>query len=310
MLEETPRYVALASAGELAARVEALRARLAACDLCPRRCGVDRLAGEVGTCGIGAVALVASASPHFGEERPLVGRGGSGTLFFGGCNLRCVFCQNDDISMSATGRVADATAIAGIMTRLQEVGCHNINVVTPTHVVPMIMEALGVAAAAGLRLPLVYNTGGYDPVDVLQLLDGVVDIYMPDAKFADTPSARRFCDAPDYPEVNRDALREMHRQVGDLELDSAGIARRGLLVRHLVMPDDLAGTSSVVEFLARELSTETYVNLMDQYRPCGQAGRFAELGRRVTEEEMREARLAARHAGLTRLDDRARLPWL
>ena len=310
MPERRPRYVDLASSGELARRTEVLRQRLAACDLCPRGCGANRLTGEVGVCGVGGLATIASASPHFGEERPLVGRGGSGTIFFGGCNLRCVFCQNDTISMSAAGRVADAAAIAGLMVQLQEVGCHNVNVVTPTHVAPMILEALVVAAAGGLRVPLVYNTGGYDPVDVLRLLDGVVDIYMPDAKFAHSSPAQRFCDAPDYPEVNRDALREMHRQVGDLEMDDEGIARHGLLVRHLLMPDDLAGTAEVMEFLAMELSTETYVNLMDQYRPCGRVAGFPEIGRRVTETEMREARLAARHAGLTRLDDRARLPWL
>jgi len=309
MPDPGPSYLDLAASGELAQRAEAFHARLAACDLCPRECGVDRLAGDVGVCGIGGVAAVASAAPHFGEERPLVGQGGSGTIFFGGCNLRCAFCQNDDISMSAAGHPCDTGAIAGIMLRLQEVGCHNINVVTPTHVAPMVVAALSGAAEDGLRIPLVYNTGGYDPADVLQLLDGVVDIYMPDAKFADPEVARRYCEAPDYPEVNRRALREMHRQVGDLQTDAAGVARRGLLVRHLVMPGDLAGTSEVMAFLASELSTETYVNLMDQYRPCGEAGRFPEITRRVTSDEMREARRATRHAGLTRLDDRVRLPW-
>lgn len=304
-----PGYVSLALSGELSARAEALRGRLAACDLCPRRCGVDRTHGEAGTCGVGARAVVASASPHFGEERPLVGRGGSGTVFFSGCNLRCVFCQNDDISYSARGHAVDAPGLARIALQLQEAGCHNLNVVTPTHVVPMILDALVAGAEAGLSIPLVYNTGGYDDIGVLRALDGVVDIYMPDAKFADEGVAERLCDAGDYPEVNRAALKEMFRQVGDLELDSEGIAVRGLLVRHLVMPGDLAGTDRVMEFIAQEVSTETYVNVMNQYRPCAGAGRFPDICRRVTDDEMVEARRAAKMAGLTRLDDRARLPW-
>ena len=304
-----PGYVQLARSGELTRRADALRRRLADCDLCPRGCGADRTRGELGTCGIGARAVVASASPHFGEERPLVGRGGSGTVFFSGCNLRCVFCQNDDISSSGRGRVMDAEALARVALRLQEAGCHNLNVVTPSHVVPMILDALQAAARDGLNLPLVYNTGGYDDLDVLLALDGVVDIYMPDAKFADAAVADRLCDAPDYPEVNRAALAEMFRQVGDLELDGEGIAVRGLLVRHLVMPGGVAGTDEVMAFIAQELSTETYVNLMDQYRPCARAGRFPGICRRVTDEEMVEARRSAQMAGLTRLDDRARLPW-
>ncbi len=304
-VDPTPGYVALHRTGELARRAGALRERLRACDLCPRRCAVDRTAGELGDCGIGDRAVVASASPHFGEEAPLVGRGGSGTIFFSGCNLRCAFCQNDDISVRAAGHALDARGLADVMLRLAEVGCHNVNAVTPTHVVPMLVAALDVAAGDGLELPLVYNTGGFDEVDVLAALDGVVDVYMPDAKFADPEPARRYCAAPDYPEVNRAALREMHRQVGDLQIDADGLATRGLLVRHLVMPDDRAGTAEVMEFLARELSPDTYVNLMDQYRPCHDAGRFPEIARRPTADELQEARLAARHAGITRLDDRA-----
>ena len=304
-----PAYLALARSGELAQRAHSLRERLSSCDLCPRRCGVDRTRGEVGTCGVGACAVIASASPHFGEERPLVGRGGSGTVFFSGCNLRCAFCQNDDISFSSHGHAVGAEALAGAALQLQALGCHNLNVVTPTHVAPMILEALQIGADRGLELPLVYNTGGYDSLDVLQVLDGVVDIFMPDAKFADGEVARRLCDAPDYPDVNRAALTEMFRQVGDLQIDDDGIAVRGLLVRHLVMPDGLAGTARVMEFLARDLSTETYVNVMDQYRPCAQAGRFPEICRRVTPDEMTEARRVAEMAGLARLDDRERLGW-
>ena len=305
-----PSYVMLHRSGELMARAERLRARLEDCDICPRRCRVDRVAGETGECGIGDLAVVASATPHFGEESPLVGRGGSGTVFFSGCNLRCAFCQNDDISFSDEGHLADPETLAAVYLRLAEVGCHNLNLVTPTHVVPMAIAALDIAAREGLALPLVYNTGGYDEPSVIRELDGIVDVYMPDAKFADAGVAGRLCDAPDYPEVNRVVLKEMHRQVGDLELDEGGLAVRGLLVRHLVMPGGLAGTQEVMEFLARELSTDTYVNLMDQYRPCGGVGRFPEIWRRVTAEEMQEARYAARLAGITRLDDRVRLgPW-
>jgi putative pyruvate formate lyase activating enzyme len=302
-------YLPLHRSGDLLERARSMGERLRSCDLCPRSCGVDRLAGETGTCGIGAAAVVASASPHFGEERPLVGRGGSGAVFFAGCNLRCAFCQNDDISLSARGQTMAPDALAGVLLRLQEVGCHNINLVTPSHVVPQILRAVHEAAARGLRLPLVFNSGGYDAVDVLRDLDGVVDIYMPDAKFAHAEVAQQFCDAADYPRVNRAALREMHRQVGDLEIDAQGLAQRGVLVRHLVMPEDLAGTSEVMDFLAQDLSTDTYVNLMDQYRPCGEAARFPEICRQVTGEEMAEARHAARNAGLERLDDRARMPW-
>ena len=293
-----PRYVDLHQSGELTRRADALRARLADCDLCPRRCRVDRLAGEVGECGIGDLAVVASAAPHHGEEAPLSGRQGSGTVFFSGCNLGCTFCQNDDISQSDEGHLAESQKLAAIYLRLQELGCHNLNLVTPTHVVPMAIEALDVAAGEGLRLPLVYNTGGYDDLEVIRALAGVVDIYMPDAKFGDPAAADRYCGAPDYPEVNRAVLREMHRQVGDLDIGDDGLARGGLLVRHLVMPEDQAGTAAVMEFIARELSTETYVNLMDQYRPCAGAGRFPEISRRVTTAEMDEARQAARLGGL------------
>jgi len=305
-----PLYLTLHESGELARRADALRARLEDCDLCPRRCRVDRLAGEVGECGICDLAVVASAAPHHGEEAPLTGRQGSGTVFFSGCNLGCAFCQNDDISRSDEGHLAEPQKLAAIYLRLQELGCHNLNLVTPTHVVPMAIEALDVAAAEGLRLPLVYNTGGYDDPEVIRALEGVVDIYMPDAKFADPEAAERYCAAPDYPDVNRAVLREMHRQVGELRIDDDGLAWRGLLVRHLVMPEDQAGTAAVLEFIARELSTETYVNLMDQYRPCAGAGRFPQISRRVTTAEMDEARHAARLAGISRLDDRDRLRWV
>jgi putative pyruvate formate lyase activating enzyme len=246
---------------------------------------------------------VSSAGPHFGEEDVLVGSGGSGTIFFAGCNLGCIFCQNCDISHLGEGREVSAERLASMMLGLQEVGCHNINFVTPTHCVPQILESLDLAAAKGLRVPLVYNCGGYECVETLRLLDGVFDIYMPDAKYADGAVAKRLSDAPDYPDVMRDALREMHRQVGDLELDERGIARRGLLVRHLVLPDGLAGTGDVMRFLA-SLSENTYVNVMAQYRPCYRAHEVPELARPISRDEFAGAVQMALDAGLTQLDQR------
>ncbi len=299
----TPSYLALHRSGDLARRARTLALRLAECDLCPRRCAVDRSAGEVGFCGIRDRAVVASASPHFGEESPLVGSHGSGTIFFSGCNLKCQFCQNSDISMSDQGQPVDATALAEIMLALQARGCHNINFVTPTHVVPMIIQALVVAADNGLAIPLVYNTGGYDSTDVIDTLAGIIDIYMPDAKFSDDAVAERLTGAATYTEVNRAALRAMHGQVGDLVIDADGLAVGGLLVRHLVMPEDLAGTASTMAFLAA-LSPATYVNLMGQYHPCYRASRLQGLGRGVSVGEMELAYTAAYQAGITRLDQR------
>lgn len=298
-----PGYPALYRSGELASRVEIALKALEECTLCPRRCRADRRGDEPrgSFCGIGRHAWVSSAFPHHGEEPCLRGWNGSGTIFFSGCNLRCVFCQNNDISWYRTGAPADAHRLARLMVRLQELGCHNINFVTPTHVVPQILEALPFAIEEGLRIPLVYNTGGYDCVETLRLLDGVIDIYMPDMKFVDPAVAQRFARAPDYWEVCRAAVKEMHRQVGDLILDEHGLAVRGLLVRHLVMPNNLAGTEEVVRFLAEEVSRDTYINVMAQYRPEGRAWDFPEIGRRCTEEEYRQAVALARAAGLHRL---------
>lgn len=298
-----PCYLALLRSGELRRRVEQARALLSPCRLCPRECGADRLAGDTGFCRVGARARVASFGPHFGEETPLVGSGGSGTIFFSGCNLACLFCQNYDISQLDQGREVSAEALAGFMLDLQEYGCHNINFVTPTHVVPQILEALEIAAGQGLRLPLVYNCGGYEHLDTLRLLDGIIDIYMPDAKYDDPQVGERLSAAPDYPAVNRAALREMHRQVGDLTLDEAGLAVRGLLVRHLVLPEGLAGTEGIMRFLA-ELSPDTYVNVMPQYRPCFRAAEVPALRRRITAQEYAEAVRQAQTAGLHRLDER------
>jgi putative pyruvate formate lyase activating enzyme len=301
-----PAYVETRRQGRLKEKIDSALQILEACRLCPRECGVDRLAGEKGICGIGRDAVVSSYSPHFGEEDPLVGKNGSGTIFFAGCNLLCIFCQNFEISHGREGRAFSAEEIAHAMFFLQNSGCHNINFVTPTHVVPQILEALDKAIEGGLRVPLVYNSSGYDKVETLALLDGVFDIYMPDFKFWDEKVAGQLCQAPDYPETARKALKEMHRQVGDLVVDDNGIAQRGLLVRHLVLPEGLAGTRQVMAFLANEVSTNCYVNVMGQYRPCGRATEVAGLRRGVTQEELQDAVDMARDEGITRLDARKR----
>lgn len=298
-----PSYIALHESGKLQQRADRALELLRECSVCPRECGADRTEHTECFCGGGEQALVCSAAPHFGEERPLVGSGGSGTIFFAGCNLGCVFCQNNEISHGREGREVSAAELANTMTGLQRRGCHNINFVSPSHVVPQILAALGRAVEQGLSVPLVYNTGGYDSPKTLRLLDGVIDIYMPDAKYADAEVAKRLSGAADYPRVMRAALTEMHRQVGDLQIDDRGIATRGLLVRHLVMPNGLAGTTEIMRFLA-SLSEDTYVNVMAQYRPCYRAHEYPELSRRITGEEYREAVQAALDAGLHRLDQR------
>jgi putative pyruvate formate lyase activating enzyme len=305
-----PAYLPLFRSGELERRVAEAYGRLEACDLCARGCGVNRrLTAEGAGCHTGERALVSSFGPHFGEEDPLVGSGGSGTVFFAWCNLRCQFCQNAEISQLGQGHEVEPQELAGMMLALQGQGCHNINLVSPSHVVPQILAALLIAAGAGLRLPLVYNTGGYDAPKTLALLDGVVDIYMPDMKYADAEVARRYSKVGSYPAVNRVAVKEMHRQVGNLALDRQGVAQRGLLVRHLVLPDGLAGTAEVVRFLRDEISPNTYVNIMDQYRPCYLAHELPPLNRQLTAREYAEALRLAEEAGL-RLDRRhPRLIW-
>ncbi len=306
MADDRPGYVDAYETGTLQQRADAAMDLLRECTICPRECRADRTAGADCFCGGGEQALICSAAPHFGEERPLVGSGGSGTIFFAGCNLGCVFCQNYEISHGREGREVTATELANIMVGLQERGCHNINFVSPSHFVPQILDALGPAIEDGLTVPLVYNTGGYDSLKTLRLLDGIVDIYMPDAKYADPEVAKRLSGAEDYPEVMRAAITEMHRQVGDLEIDENGIARRGLLARHLVMPEGLAGTQQIMQFLA-SLSEDTYVNVMAQYRPCYRANEFPEISRRITREDYREAVQAALDAGLHRLDERPKM---
>lgn len=280
-------------------RARAALARLESCDLCPRRCCVNRLLDERGYCRTGRLARVASYAPHFGEEPPLVGSGGSGTIFFSGCNLSCVFCQNYEISQLDQEREVSAETLARMMLALQHKGCHNINFVTPTHVVPQILEALVLAREKGLNVPLAYNSGGYDSVETLRLLEGIFDIYMPDAKYGSDEPALKYSQAPQYKEVMESALREMHRQVGDLVLDEEGIAVRGLLVRHLILPAGLAGFAEVIRFLTYEVSQNTYLNIMPQFRPEYKACQFPELSRPITGQEYSDAlRLAAR-AGLT-----------
>jgi putative pyruvate formate lyase activating enzyme len=297
-----PRYLDLIERGILGERIARAREFLASCNLCPRNCGVNRLENERGLCGVGEAVVVSSAHPHFGEEAPLVGKAGSGTIFFSGCNLQCIFCQNYEISRGGAGAVVSSSELAEIMLRLQEIGCHNLNLVTPTHVVPQILESLGIAVQAGFSLPIVYNTGGYDSPRTLELLNGVVDIYMPDFKYLSRDLAKRYSNAEDYPEVITAAVREMHRQVGDLAISDEGIATAGLLVRHLVMPGSLDDTTRILHFLAGEISRDTYINVMRQYHPCDRAFTCPPLDRPITHGEWREAIEAARGAGLHRLD--------
>lgn len=303
-----PAYVALLRSGELRRRVEAAYERMHNCDLCGRKCGVDRYT-TYGACKTGTKATVASYGPHFGEEDPLRGYGGSGTIFFSWCNLNCQFCQNYDISQLGHGEEIEAEELATMMLSLQARGCHNINLVSPSHVVAPILAAVLIAAEAGLWLPLVYNTGGYDSLEALRLLDGVIDIYMPDMKYADEEIAYRYSRVRNYPAVNQAAVKEMHRQVGDLVLDERGIALRGLLVRHLVLPGGLAGTPEIARFLAEEISPDTYINIMDQYRPCYRARQYPPLDRPITPREYEEAMEAARRAGLHRFDRRQTRLW-
>ncbi|NPV86332.1 MAG: radical SAM protein [Anaerolineae bacterium] len=297
-----PSYVLLYKAGELEQRVNQCNELLNHCSVCPLECKVNRLAGEIGFCKSAALARVSSYGPHHGEEQPLSGWNGSGTIFFTHCNLRCQYCQNYDISQTNNGMEVSAQELANIMLKLQNMGCHNINFVSPTHIVPQILSALLIAVQAGLRLPLVYNSGGYDSVKTLQLLEGIFDIYMPDMKYADEQTARRYSKIPNYPHINQAAIREMYRQVGDLVIDEDGIAQRGLLVRHLVLPNNLAGSRQIFEFLAQEVSKNTYLNVMAQYHPAYYAHHYPELNRGITTTEYQNAIQIAQSVGLTRLD--------
>ena len=310
-----PAYLALHRDGRLAERAASARSALESCRLCPRACEARRLEGRAGTCGIGRNAVVSSAFPHLGEEACLRGRRGSGTVFFAGCGLRCTFCQNADVSWLRVGEELDTGDLATVFLDLQDRGCHNLNLVTPSHVVPQVLEALAAAAGRGLRLPIVYNSSGYDSVETLRLMDGVVDVYMPDFKFWHPETAARYAAAPDYPERARAAILEMHRQVGPLRRGPDGLARRGVLVRHLVMPGLVGESDAILSWLAREVSPDTYVNVMGQYRPQWRVGEpdrggrplFAEIDRRPRAREMEAAFESARRAGLWRLDGRSLL---
>ncbi len=302
-MPSVPAYIEAFESGALREKVEQARALLACCTLCPRACRVDRLQDHYAVCRTGRFAVVDSAFPHFGEEDCLRGRNGSGTIFFANCNLKCVFCQNYDISQRRRGREVEPRQLAAMMLDLQARGCHNINFVTPEHVVPQILEALLVAVERGLRLPLVYNTSAYDSLESLRLMDGVVDIYMPDFKFWHPEKAKRYLKAEDYPKTARKTIKEMHRQVGDLVLNEEGLALRGVLLRHLVMPGHVSETEAILRWVARELSPGTYVNVMEQYRPAYKATRYPEINRRLTPKEFSQAVETARAVGLSRFAD-------
>jgi putative pyruvate formate lyase activating enzyme len=307
IVSERSPYLELHASGELRERARrALGLLEGRCRVCPRLCKVDRLADRPGLCRVGRHAVVASHFAHFGEEDCLRGRRGSGTIFFSGCNLRCVFCQNHDISWQLQGDCVTPPRLAGMMLELQAMGCHNINWVTPEHVVPQILEALPLAVDGGLQLPLVYNTSAYDSPESLALMDGVVDVYMPDFKLWSSELARRYLAKRDYAEVARHSVREMHRQVGDLVLGADGMARRGLIVRHLVMPGLLEETEAILRFVADELGPDTYVNVMAQYYPAGRTGEFPEIDRHLYRSEFERALALADELGLRRLDKRSR----
>ena len=292
----------LLSESEFTAKIKALDEILQSCTLCPRKCRIDRRSGERGYCNTGETPFVSSWNPHFGEERPLVGSHGSGTIFFGNCNLGCIFCQNYQISHLGEGSAISHERLADIMLSLQDSGCHNINLVTPTHQVPAIVRSLKIADDKGLEIPIVYNCGGYESPETLKILNGIIDMYMPDFKYSDKAYAEKYSNAADYPEAARLAVKEMQRQVGDLIMNEEGIAERGLLIRHLVLPEDISGTEGVVQFIAEEISKNTYVNIMDQYYPCYKAFENPPLNRRPTGREYSNAIRYAIKAGLKRID--------
>jgi len=292
-------YIQTYNSGRLTEIAKQARAMLSSCALCPRKCGVDRNADKRGFCRTGSKAIVYSYLPHHGEEPPISGERGSGTIFFANCTLACCYCQNFAFSQAAgQGREVTDEELAGIMLKLQADNCHNINLVTPTHVMPHILAAVEIAAGRGLTLPLVYNTSGYELPEVIKLLNGIMDIYLPDMRYSDPAMSRKYSQAPDYPSFNQAAVREMYRQAGDVAFNADGIMERGMIVRHLVLPDNISGTSAIMRFLAEEISPETYISLMSQYFPCHKAGTFKELNRRITREEFDAAQQAMETYGL------------
>lgn len=286
--------------GELDERIEKLYKILESCELCPRKCGVNRLEGKKGVCNSSNELKVSSYGPHYGEEKPLVGTGGSGTIFLSNCNLLCIYCQNYELSHRGYGEIRSEPQVANYMIWLQNLGCHNINLVTPTHFTPQLIEAIRIAIGRGLRLPIIWNCGGYENVQTIELLEGIVDIYMPDIKYGENGPASKYSNAPDYFQVAKKAVKEMHRQVGDLKIDGRGIAQRGLLIRHLVLPNQLAGSEKVLKFIADEVSINSYVNIMSQYRPEGKANQYDELNRHITREEFSKTIIIAEKLGLNR----------
>jgi putative pyruvate formate lyase activating enzyme len=280
-----PSYLKLCESRELDERIERLYKILESCELCPRKCGANRLEGKKGYCRSGKELVISSYGPYFGEEPEVTGRNGSGTIFLTNCNLLCLYCQNYETSHLGYGEEVSISKAAEIMLNLESSGCHNINLVTPTHFTPQLVKAISVAAGRGLKLPIFWNCGGYENVETIKLLNGIVDIYKPDIKYSESEPAKKYSNAPDYFERCKGAVKEMHRQVGDLKVDARGIAYRGLLIRHLVLPNNLAGSEKVLEFIAEELSKEGYVNIMAQYRPCGRAYEYEELSRRPSSIE-------------------------
>ena len=298
-----PGYLKLHKSGELKRRGEKLWQMMEKCELCPRMCGVNKLKGERGFCGANSKLEIASFHPHFGEERPLVGKGGSGTIFLTNCSLRCVFCINSEISQGGDGSVKSIEEFANMMLSLQKIGCPNINFVTPTHYSPHIILAADIAASKGLKVPLVYNTCGWERVEILKILDGIIDIYLPDFKYSDGQKASKYSSgALTYPEITKSALLEMHRQVGVARPANDGLMHRGLMIRHLVMPNDVSGTKQVIEWIANNLPTHTYINLMSQYRPMYKASDYPEIARKITRKEYTDAVSYAKAAGLTNLE--------
>ena len=295
-----PLYLEKLTLAELHQRAEALHKLLVECRICPNECLAKRTEGETGECHSTDEVYISSVGPHFGEEPPLVGTNGSGTIFFTNCNLDCQFCQNYDISHLGIGEKASTTDLARAMLQLQQIGCHNINLVTPTHFSPQIVDALVLAVEKGFELPIVYNCGGYESVETLNLLEDIVDIYMPDIKYSIDEIARKYSGIQNYWEIVKLAVKEMHRQVGDLKISKRGIAQRGLLVRHLVLPNDIAGSKAVIDFIADEISTDTYLNIMDQYRPAYHASKYPELNRRITSSEYKEVIDYALNKGVNR----------
>lgn len=300
-----PAYLKLLHSGKMKEITDKIYQQYDNCQLCPRQCRVNRNRGETGVCGAGNRVKVSSAHPHLGEERPLVGRYGSGTIFLSHCNLLCLYCQNWDISHGAEGDEISDEQLAGLMLRMQSIGCHNINFVTPTHYLPNIVAAIQLAGEKGLGIPIVYNTGGYDSIEMLKLLDGIIDIYLPDFKYADAGTAAKYSHGvQDYPRIAKEGLLEMHRQVGVLKVDENNIAVRGLMIRHLVLPNNLAGTEDLVKFVAEQLDPKTYINIMPQYRPCHKAHSHQDLNRSLTMHEYQSALDLAKKYGLTNLDER------